>query len=79
MYGGTAEQLRAYSVNISPPKRDWVPVGDDVFFCQVTIVANRDMPPVKTVWAPVVGGVTCAVAALSAVYVNYPVFGIFEQ
>lgn len=35
MHGGTAEQLKAYSVSVVPPKRDWVSLGDGVLFFQV--------------------------------------------
>lgn len=35
MYGGTAEQLKAYRVGITPPQNNWVEVEDTVFFQQV--------------------------------------------
>ena len=47
VYGGTAEQLKAYSINVTPPKGDWVPLGDDVFFFQVNVVGGRGVQPVS--------------------------------
>lgn len=35
VYGGTAEQLKAYRVGITPPENYWVEVADSVFFQQV--------------------------------------------
>ncbi|CAN0119203.1 unnamed protein product [Scytosiphon promiscuus] len=34
VYGGTAEQLKAYRVGITPPQNNWVEVEDTVFFQQ---------------------------------------------
>lgn len=51
VYGGTAEQLKAYSVSVVPPKSDWVPLGDGVLFFQVK---NRDSRFIA-VWALVFG------------------------
>lgn len=35
VYGGTAEQLKAYRVGITPPQNNWVEVEQTVFFQQV--------------------------------------------
>ena len=35
VYGGTAEQLKAYNVMVNPPQNNWVEVEDTVFFRQV--------------------------------------------
>lgn len=41
VYGGTAEQLKAYRVNVTPPQNNWVEVDDAVFFQQVCIAADN--------------------------------------
>lgn len=35
VYGGTAEQLKAYKVNVTPPMQNWVEVDKGVLFQQV--------------------------------------------
>lgn len=37
VYGGTAEQLKGFEINISPPKDIWVKVDnvDNIYFKQV--------------------------------------------
>lgn len=35
VYGGTAEQLKAYRVGITPPQNNWVEVEHAVYFQQV--------------------------------------------
>eukprot|EP00752_Nemacystus_decipiens_P011862 g10522.t1 len=44
VYGGTAEQLKAYRVGITPPENNWVEVEDAVFFKQVTGVEEEGDP-----------------------------------
>eukprot|EP00904_Undaria_pinnatifida_P012125 jgi/Undpi1/8042/HiC_scaffold_24.g10514.m1 len=41
VYGGTSEQLKAYSINVTPPKKAWVPLTDGVFFFQPRTRARR--------------------------------------
>ena len=36
VHGSTAEQLKAYRVNVTPPQNIWVEVDDRVFFQQIT-------------------------------------------
>lgn len=35
VYGSTAEQLKAYRVNVAPPMQNWVEVEDALYFQQV--------------------------------------------
>ena len=42
VYGGTAEQLKAYRVGVTPPENNWVEVEDAVFFQQVRPLACAD-------------------------------------
>lgn len=35
VYGGTAEQLKAYQITTAPPKGQWVSLGDGISFKQV--------------------------------------------
>eukprot|EP00903_Cladosiphon_okamuranus_P014647 g13582.t1 len=44
VYGGTAEQLKAYRVGITPPENNWVEVEDAVFFQQVNGVEEEGDP-----------------------------------
>eukprot|EP00904_Undaria_pinnatifida_P012176 jgi/Undpi1/8089/HiC_scaffold_24.g10561.m1 len=41
VYGGTAEQLKAYNVMVNPPQNNWVEVEDTVFFRQVSGVEEE--------------------------------------
>ncbi|CAM9180173.1 unnamed protein product [Ectocarpus sp. 4 AP-2014] len=41
VYGGTAEQLKAYRVGVTPPQNNWVEVEDAVYFQQVTGVQEE--------------------------------------
>lgn len=47
VYARTSEQLKSYSVYVTPPKGDWVPLGDDVFFFEVKVVGDRGVAPVS--------------------------------
>ena len=39
MYGGTSEQLKAYSINVTPPKKAWVPLTDALPDSRISLVA----------------------------------------
>ncbi|CAN0083822.1 unnamed protein product, partial [Ectocarpus sp. 8 AP-2014] len=41
VYGGTAEQLKAYRVGVTPPQNNWVELEDAVYFQQVTGVQEE--------------------------------------
>lgn len=70
VYGSTAEQLKAYSVGITPPQNNWVEVADTVFFQQVWYICKNICKPTRAVtwWiTPLPLSSTCTTTLIRAI------------